>query len=227
MGRIVALLASGALAGGGLWAQGTGDNYQGATVLRAGGIQFPANSSVAGLVTLRVRVNGTGAVQEVANVGDLPPLTAAAKEGVKNWTFAAAMKGGSPVEGELRIYVVFNPFNPADVSIPTPPPAPVQAPSGAKDEEVFRPAEAQKATYAVYPANTVASGTVALDVRVGADGSLAGVKVLGGEAGIPLSGAATRAIRGWAFAPGSYSGKAAATRVVVAFVFASPAQGTQ
>lgn len=98
--------------------------------------------------------------------------------------------------------------------------------SATTDAEIFRPAEVQKATYAVYPANTVASGTVVFDVKVGADGNVAGARVLGGGAGTPVSGAATRAIRGWTFTPGSYR-KAMATRVVVAFVFASPALGTR
>jgi outer membrane biosynthesis protein TonB len=227
MGRTARLMISVALAAAGLRGQGPGGSYQGAVVTKAGAIRFPLNSSVTGLVALRVSVDATGVVQGVADSGELPPLTEAAKEGVKVWRFAPAMKAGKPIGGEARVYVVFNPFNPGNVTIPVPPPAVPPLPSGTGDTEVFRPADVQKAIYAAYPTNTVASGTLVLDVKVGADGSMVGATVLGGEAGTPLSGAVTRALRGWKFSGGSYGGKPLVTHVEVAFVFASPALGTR
>jgi outer membrane biosynthesis protein TonB len=227
MGRTARLMICMAFAATGLRGQGSGSSYQGAGVTRAGAIQFPANSAVTGLVTLRVSVDATGGVQGVLENGDLPPLTEAAKEGVKSWRFAPAIRAGKPVGGEARVYVVFNPFNPGNVTIPVPPPSVPPLPFGAEDAEVFRPADVQKAIYAAYPTNTVASGTLVLDVKVGADGRVVGARVLGAEAGTPLSGAVTRAIRGWTFSGGSYGGKSVVTHVDVAFVFASPALGTR
>jgi TonB family protein len=182
-------------------------------VVRSGDIVYPPNGSVTGLVSLKVSVDATGAVRDAAVLRGQPPLTATAQEGVKKWKYAPAVKDGRAVAGEVRVYVVFSPFNPGDVSIASQPLDPQVAPSGTTDSGVFHPAEMKTATNAVYPPNTVASGTVVLDVKVAADGSVEGTRVLGGEAGTPLSGAATRAMRGWALIPGSYGGQAVLTHV--------------
>ena len=206
-------------------ASGQTSKYQGAAVAKAGSIAYPPNSRTPGMVTLDVSVDATGAVVKIMVARDVPPLTSAAQSAVNGWQFAPAMKGGKAVPGVVRVNVVFNPFNPGDVSIPTQPlPTPD---TGGQLAGVFQPPDVQAASYAVYPVNTVASGTVSLDVKVGADGSVAGTRVLGGEGGTPLSGAATRALRGWTFVPATYQGQAVASRTVVAYVFVSPAVGTQ
>jgi len=175
---------------------------------------------------LDVNVDGTGAVQQVNVVRDVPPLTKAAKDGVSGWKFTPAMKGGQPVAGVARVNVVFNPFNPADVSIPNQPlPSPENP--GAHGSGDFQLADVTKANYAVYPPNTVAFGTVVLDVAVGPDGSVAGLRVMQGRGLGPLTGAATRAIRSWSFVAAQYGGKAVESHTIVAYVFVRPEVGTQ
>jgi TonB family protein len=142
---------------------------------------------------------------------------------VKGWKFAPAMLGGKPVAGTARINVVFNPFNPGNVDIPNKP-LPTPESAGGEGNGGFRCADVKAAKYAVYPPNTVASGTVVLDVKVGADGSVEGVRLLRG-AGI-LWGAATRALKEWEFVPAKYQGKAVESHEVVVYVFVSPAVGT-
>ena len=83
----------------------------------------------------------------------------------------------------------------------------------------------QKAGYATYPPNTVASGTVVLVVHVGHDGKVHGVNVVRGKGA--LYGAAMTAARAWVFAPATYKGNAVGSDVVVAYVFASPQAGTR
>lgn len=207
------------------WAANGQTKYQGAAVARAGNIAYPPNSRTPGMVTLDVSVDASGAVVKMVVARDVPPLTSAAQSAVNGWQFAPAMKGGKTVAGVVRVNVVFNPFNPGDVSIPTQP-LPTPDTGGAVAGK-FQPPDVQTAKYAVYPVNTVASGTVVMDVKVGADGSMAGARVLGGEGGTPLSGAATRALQGWSFVPATYAGQAVASHTVVVYVFVSPAVGTQ
>lgn len=200
----------------------TDGEYQGVRVAQAVNIAYPPNSQVAGMVTLDVSVDASGVVQKIQAVRDMAPFTSAAENGLKSWKFEPAMVDGQPTGGKARISVVFNPFNPGDVSIPNPPVPTPENTRGGKGE--FRPADVKTAQYAVYPANTVASGTVVLDVKVGGDGSVEGIKVLRGV-GV-LAGAATKAVQGWVFVPASYEGKTVRSHAVVAFVFVAPQVGT-
>jgi TonB family protein len=205
-------------------AVGQNRGYLGVGVTRVGDFAYPPNTRTPGLVTLDVSVDATGAVQQVVAARDVPPLTAAAVSGVNNWKFSPAMNGGQAIGGVARVQVVFNPFNPGDVSIPNKPLLPPANASG-NVSGLFQPADVHTANYAVYPANTVASGTVVLDVLVGSDGSVKRMRVLRGAA--VLAGAATHAVRSWAFVPAMHEGNPADSHETVAYVFVSPALGIQ
>lgn len=211
------------LAGGALGQKDTGVKYEGAKVASAGDIAYPLNTRTPGMVTLDVSVDASGALQNMAVARDVPPLTSAAESGVKGWKFTPAKVGGQAAAGVERVNVVFNPFNPGDVSIPTKPLPPPEIAEGATSG-AYRPPDVKTAKYAVYPPNTVASGTVVLEVKVGGSGNVEGVKVVKGV-GV-LSTAAEAALKGWEFVPASYEGKAVRSHTVVAFVFVAPEVGT-
>lgn len=204
-------------------AQGQADEgYRGVGVAQAGEITYPVNSRSAGMVTLDVSVDASGAVQKIKVVRDMAPFTSAAESGLKSWKFTPAMADGQPTAAKARISVVFNPFNPGNVSLPNPPVPKPENVGGMNG--VFQPADVKTGQYAVYPANSVAFGTVVLDVKVGADGSVAGIKALRGTGA--LADAATKAVQGWVFVPAKYGGRAVKSRAVVAFVFVMPGVGT-
>jgi outer membrane biosynthesis protein TonB len=216
---VVALVLAFAIEAGGQASDSA--KYEPAKAASTSDIAYPPQSRTPGMVTLDVSVDGSGAVQKVFAVRDVPPLTSAAESAVNGWKFSPAMKGGQPAPGVVRVDVVFNPFNPGDVSIPNKPLPPPE--TGGAVNGVFQPPDVRTANYAVYPPNTVASGTVVLDVKIGPDGS-AGFKVLRGAA--VLSTAVTRAIKKWVFVPGTYEGKPVTSHLLVAYVFVSPAVGT-
>jgi len=84
----------------------------------------------------------------------------------------------------------------------------------------FRPAEITSATEARYPPNTVAAGTVVLQVTVGPAGEVEAVKVI---RDIPsLTAAAERALKNWKFKPATLDGRPVRSVVPVAFSFARP-----
>jgi len=207
----------------GLWGQAAGEGYRPAGVTKGGDIAFPADSVVTGLVTLDVSVDKTAAVQNVTVIRDLPPLTAAAQEAMKSWQFGPAVRGGKMEAGDVRVQIVFNPFDSGDTSIPGGnEPAATDADGNEMD---FQPAQLTAGAFATYPENTVASGTVILQLSVDADGAVNGARVFRGAG--PLAGAATRTAKSWQFTAATYKGTAVTSVVPVAFVFANPAQGTQ
>jgi TonB family protein len=208
----------------GVWvkAQSSGGaGYHAAAVAQAGSIPYPMNSRAPGFVTLDVSLDASGTVQNVTVVRDVPPLTAAAQGAVKNWQFTAATADGQAAPGAVPVDVAFNPYNPSGVGLSG---ETLQPPSSTLSGD-FQPAALVKANYAVYPPNTVASGTVVMMVRVGSDGSVHRVRVLRGK-GV-LVDAATAAVKTWGFTPATYKGSGVGADVAVAFVFASPQAGTR
>ena len=65
----------------GVWVRGqSAGKYHAAGIAQAGDIAYPINSQAPGFVTLDVSVDASGAVQGVAVVRDVPPLTTCGAE---------------------------------------------------------------------------------------------------------------------------------------------------
>ena len=207
------------------WGQtGAGGGFHGPTLGHTGEITYPMNSSTTGIVTLDISVDANGTVQNVGVVRDVPPLTNAAQSAVRSWQYLPAMMNGQLTAGTVRVHVVFNPFNPSGVGLPTLPLQPANSNAGANRGD-FQPAQVTEAHYAKYPPHTVQAGTVVLQVHVESAGQVQGVIVARGTGS--LNGTASKAVRTWKFTPASYKGETVASDVVVAYVFASPAAGTR
>jgi len=209
----------------GVWVRGQtpAGKYHAAGIAQAGDIGYPVNAKTPGFVILDVNVDANGALQNITVVHDLPPFTAGVENAVQSWQFTPALLDGQGVPGTLRVCVVFNPYNPSGVGLPglsLPPTSGIATAQGK-----FQPVGLTQASYAKYPPNTVASGTVVLQVHVGKGGEVHGVVAVRGK-GV-LIGAATTAVKSWSFTPAMYKEKAAPADVVAAFVFASPEMGTQ
>ncbi len=197
------------------WGQGEGAKFSPADVASAASVSYPMNTTTTGMASLLVNLDGSGSVQNVQVLKDTPPLTAAAEASVQKWTFTAATVNGKGVAARLPVHVVFNPYNPGATSVAgtglTVPPA---VPANEGD---FMPPQIRLASYAFYPSNTTAQGTVVLSVSVDKSGHVAKVKVVRGTS--PLSDAAVDAVQQWGFQPAMRAGEAVAGRLCVAFVF--------
>jgi len=185
-------------------------------VTNAGNIPYPIDAMVYGIVTLTVNLNAAGQIQNVQVLRDIPPLTDAAVTAVNNWMFKAGTLDGSPVISSLNVSVVFNPGNaqgqnltlpPVNLSPPTNPPG-------------YLPAEIAAATYASYPVDSVATGSVVLDVIIDRSNDIK--KVIPIHAVPSLTSQATSALQGWTINSATYQGKAVKSNVIIAFVFRSP-----
>lgn len=69
----------------------------------------------------------------------------------------------------------------------------------------------------VYPVNSIAQGTVVLEVTIGSSGRVEQVRVI---RDIPsLTSEAVKAVRGWSFRPARLDGRPVRTAIPVAFTF--------
>ena len=197
------------------WGQGTAMRFVPPDVVTAGDIAYPPNTTATGMVSLVVAVDETGRAAQVQVLQDFPPLTAAAQAGVGQWAFQAAHANGKSVVARLPVHVVFNPYNPGGTAVTSGgPTVPAPVPS---NQVNFMPPQVRMASYAFYPANTQAQGTVVLSVSVDQSGHVSKMKVVHGVAG--LNEAAMEALKQWGFQPAMRNGETAAGRLCIAFVF--------
>lgn len=186
-----------------------------ADVLSATEIAYPVATTTTGLVSLLLTLDATGNVQHMMVQQDTPPLTAAAQAGVQNWKFKAASGHGKAAETLLPVYIVFNPYNPAGTApvgggLKAPGAMPANGGSAV-------PPQVRLASYAMYPANTVATGTVVLSVGVNKSGHSTEIKIVHGVH--PLTDAAVEAVQQWGFQPARLGGEPVEGRICIAFVF--------
>lgn len=214
MGVIAGMLAGLATAVG---TKGQGDAPRSGlpNVASATEIAYPVNTTTTGMVALLLTLDAAGSLQNMLVQQDVPPLTAAAQSSVQNWKFVAGSVHGKATAAQLPVYIVFNPYNPAGT-------APVvgglnalrpMIPSGAS---AVAP-QVRLASYAMYPANTMATGTVVLSVSISKSGHTMEIKVAHGVK--PLTDAAVEVVKQWGFQPATVGGEPVAGRICIAFVF--------
>ena len=178
-------------------------------------IAYPVNTTMTGMVALLLTLDAAGSVQNTLVQQDVPPLTAAAQSSVQNWRFVAGSAHGKAAATQLPVYIVFNPYNPAGT-------APVRG--GLKAPRPLSPGgssavppQVRLASYAMYPANAVATGTVVLSVSVSKSGHAMEIQAVHGVH--PLTDAAVEVVKQWGFQPATSGGEPVAGRICIAFVF--------
>jgi len=211
MAGVLASIAIAAGAGGQADAQRSG--LPG--VEKATEITYPVNTTKTDMVSLLLTLDASGRVQNTLVLQDTPPLTAAAQAAVQNWKFIAASVQGKATRALLPVYIVFDPYNPpgtAAVGGGLKAPRPMNPSEGSAV-----PPQVRLASYAMYPANTVATGTVVLSVSINKSGHAVEIKAVHGEH--PLTEAAVKAVQQWGFQPATSGGEPVEGRICIAFVF--------
>ena len=184
-------------------------------VLKATEITYPVNTTSTGMVSFLVTLDADGIVKNSQILQDIPPLTTAAQAGMKNWTFKAGTFHGKAVASQLPVYIVFNPYNPAGTApvgggLPTPRPL---SPGG----WATFPPQVRVASYAIYPANSLATGTVVLSVHVNKSGHASDIRAVHGVR--PLAEAAVEEVKQWGFQPSRRDDEPVDGSICIAFVF--------
>lgn len=195
-------------------------SYKPARTLAAADTQYPFQTPSDAIVVFDVSIGARGEVKKTSALVDVPPFTAAAEQSLRNWKFAAAKQNGRAEDSEMLVAFVFR----HAVYLANPP-----AFSGvfpAKESEAgrggFTAPAILHASYADYPASTIAYGAIVVQASVNADGSTGDVSVLrnlpGGFAPLAIGAA-----KQWGFQPALRDGKAVTSKVAIAFVFSSRA----
>jgi TonB family protein len=185
-------------------------------VLSASNIAYPLNTQATGAVSLLLSLGSNAQIQNMQPLRDTPPLTSAVQDSVQLWTFRPATHKGNPVPSEISLTVIFNVFNPAGgaayqslVLAPAQPANP--------DAAQFTPPQINLASFAKYPANSVAQGTVVLDVTIGSSGQPKQIRVIND---VPtLTQQAISAIKTWKFNAATFKGQPTPAPIIIAFVF--------
>jgi len=184
-------------------------------VAGASDIAYPVNTTLTGMVALLLTIHASGNAQSTLVFQDAPPLTAAAQAAIQKWKFTAGGFHGKAATTLLPVYIVFNPYNPAGTApvsggLKAPPAMPAHGSSGV-------PPQIRLASYAMYPPNTLATGTVVLSVNVDKSGHATDIRVVHGVH--PLRDAAMDVVKQWGFQPATSGGETVAGRICIAFVF--------
>jgi TonB family protein len=207
---VIALLARASTGG-----QVSTPKYQPPDVLTATDISYPLNTTTTGMVSLSLSLDGGGSLQYMQVVEDTPPLTAAAQASVRSWTFRGARVNGAGIASNFPVSVVFNPYNPGGTNLGTGKLTTPISPTGNGVDYVAP--QILSASYALYPLDSVLTGTVVLSVSVAPDGHVGKVKIVRGMQ--PLTAAAISSVKQWGFQPAIRGRHAVEGRICIAFVF--------
>jgi TonB family protein len=182
----------------------------------ASNIPYPVNTLAAGAVSLLLNLDSNAQIQNMQVLRDFPSLTSSVQNAVTTWTFTPAALKGNPVPSEISLTVIFNIFNPAGgaayQSLVLPPPQ-----STDPDASQFTPPQITQASFANYPAASVAQGTVVLDVTIGRAGQPKQIRVVND---LPtLTQQAVSAVKTWGFNAATIRGQPIPAQMIIAFVF--------
>jgi len=194
--------------------------YKPAQALAAGDTQYPFQTSTEGIVVFDVSVGEHGEVKKTSVLVDVPPFTAAAGQSLKSWKFAPATQNGRAEDSEMLVAFAFR----HAVYLANPPALNGVFPSKGSEggrSDFIAPA-ILFATYAGYPASTIASGAVVVQASVKADGSTGEVTVLRDLPG-GFAAMAIEAAKQWRFQSALRDGQGVPSKVAIAFVYSSRA----
>jgi len=188
--------------------------FHSAKTLSVTDISLPFSCLVDGVVVLEAPITERGEFQRVEVRRGFPCLTPLAVQAVEKWKFSPATFEWKPIASRMPVVVTFRP--PGAVVTPATLPE-LTAQTDAAIQAEFQPAEVIHAAFPEYPYNTVAFGTVVLEVTLSAKGEAEGVRVL--RALTPLTVEAEAVLGKWRFMPATFNGHPVRSKIVLAFVF--------
>jgi TonB family protein len=177
-------------------------------------IPYPPDTVAAGMVTLCASLSAAGKITDLQPLRDIPALTSPALNAVKNWAFAPAKLNEQLQASTISVNVVFVPSNldAGGLSL-----VPRSNNCECEQPEPFVAPEVLSASYPEYPANSVAEGTVVLNLTVDKKGHLD--RVVAVQSVPSLTEACIAAVNKWTFQLAALRGFPIGSNTIVAFVF--------
>ncbi len=184
----------------------------------AASITYPINSGAAGVVVVEVSLDGAGKIKNADVLRDVPSLTSPVLLSIQKWTFNPARLDGKGVDSTITVNVVFNPSDYRLAGTETPALG-TELKTLSPDANGFLPPKTTTASWANYPLNSAAQGSVILDADISHSGR---VKRLAPVWGAYLVKTSVDAARKWTFEPATFDGMPVSANTVIGYVYRPP-----
>jgi TonB family protein len=152
-------------------------------------------------------------------------MIGAAKTSLGGWKFHPASKGGNAAPSRMTVSFLYRPPNYGNVGVVPPKSfSPVLPPDQSDSAHGnYVPVGILSFAYPEYPVNSVASGSVVVQVTVDGAGDVKGVEFLHGMETFNKFVSAT--LKQWRFQAATFNGKPITSKTVIAFAFQPPHSG--
>jgi TonB family protein len=205
------------------WPISAQQEYKTSEVASAGDVYVPYQVVVDGLFVLDVSLDDDGTIQKIDALRDPGAMLGAAKTSVHGWAFKPAFKDGKPAPSRMTVSFVYRPANngiaaaapPKDFSPVLPPDRSESAAHGN-----YVPVGVLSFAYPEYPANSVAWGSVVVQLTVDDSGAVKDVDFLHRMDG--FNSLVSDTLRKWRFQAATLNGKPITSKTAIAFVFQTP-----
>jgi TonB family protein len=191
--------------------------YKPPEVASAGDAYVPYQVVVDGLFVLDVFLDGDGTIQKIDALRDPGAMIGAAKTSVRSWKFRPASKEGKVTPSRMTVSFLYRPPNYTNLGVPKGF-SPVLPQSDSAHGYV--PVGVLSFAYPEYPVNSVAWGSVVVQVTVDGSGDVKGVDFLHGMQN--FNNLVSDALKNWRFQAATFNGKPITSMTVIAFAFQPP-----
>jgi TonB family protein len=207
----------------GLWPPAVAQQqYEPPEVKSAGDAHIPYQFMADGFFVLDVYLDRDGRILRIDPLRDPGAMLGAAKNSVGSWTFRAAFRDGHLTASRITAIFVYRPANYGTAgAVPPKNFVPVIPPDSSADgPNDYVPVGVLSFAYPDYPVNSVAWGSVVVQVTVDSSGRITYIDFLHRMNG--FDNLAVDALKTWRFRSAKLGGKPVLSRVVIAFVFQPP-----
>jgi TonB family protein len=199
----------------------TQQTYVSPEVTSAADAYIPYQIVTDGLFVLGIGLSDEGKIQRIEPLRDPGSMLGAAKTSLRAWKFQPASEYGEPRASRLTVAFLYRPASYSGLqAVPPKGFVPVVPPDQSDNGSEYVPVGILSFDYPKYPVNSVAWGSVVLQLTVDNKGDVKDVNLLHGMA--VFNNFALDALKKWHFRAATLRGKPVTSKIVVAFIFQTP-----
>ena len=206
------------------WPVSAQPSYKPARVTSAGDAYVPFQVMIDGFFVFDVFLNDDGTVERIDALRNPGAMPGAAKTSISGWKFQPASKDKEAAPSRMTVSFVYRPPNYGNAAAVAPkafvPVLPPDQPDSSEHGN-YVPVGILSFAYPAYPVNSVAWGSVVVQLTVDGSGDVKAVEVLHGMAG--FNNFVSDALKQWRFQAATFKGKPITSKTIVAFIFQTPA----
>jgi Gram-negative bacterial TonB protein C-terminal len=205
------------------WPNTGQETYKSPQVASAGDTYVPYQVVLDGLFVLDVSIDAEGTIQGIDALRDPGSMLGAAKTSVRQWKFRPAWKfqkasrEGTSAPSRMTVSFLYRPPNYGNAAAVPPKQFSSVVPT---EHDNYAPVGVLSFAYPAYPVNSVAWGSVVVQLTVDSSGEVKGVDFLHGMD--VFNSFVSDALKQWRFQAATFNGKPITSKTVIAFVFQPP-----